>query len=289
MSPKPMPFPGFTALNDQIFVRDGEELAEGATRPTDHPRVVIIYSWGDAIPKHVVKYTDGYRKLYPHAKQIAILSPILKAITQSVEQRADSMRLVIDAAYPPESVGAPDEDAVLSHGMSNTGAINYASALKAYHDKYNKPMPHRLAVWDSTPGSPYMTWETLKRWANAAAMAVAPFVPLPYVVTQTIVGFLLAVHRGYQLMVGSEPAPVFSSKVANDTEFVPETLRRLYLYSKDDRIIAYHEVEENIAIAQEKGFMHNAVTFEGSDHVGHMRMFPERYWGAIQASWKEVA
>ncbi|KAJ5000710.1 hypothetical protein K4K48_002291 [Colletotrichum sp. SAR 10_66] len=289
MAPKTAPFPGFTAINDQVFVRDGEELAEGTTRPSGHPRVVIIFSWGDAVPKHVVKYIEGYSKLYPHAKQIAVLSPIVKAISESLDQRAASMAPVVEAAYPPEVLGTPDEDAVLTHGMSNTGAINYASALKAYRDRYSKPMPHRLTVWDSTPGSPYMTWETLKRWANAAAMAVAPFVPLPYIVTQTIVGFLLAVHRGYQLATGSEPAPVFSMKACNDITYVPKNLRRLYFYGKSDRIISYTEIEENIALGEKAGFEHKAVVFEDSDHVGHMRMHPEKYWASIQESWKDVA
>ncbi|KAF9878806.1 paxu protein [Colletotrichum karsti] len=288
-APKAIPFPGFTALNDQIFIRDGEELAEGTTRPSDHPRVVIIYGWGDAVPKHVAKYTDGYSKLYPHARQVVILSPIAKAMTESIQTRADGMKLVVDATYPPSSIGTPDEDAVLVHAMSNTGGINYASTLKNYRQRYNKPMPQRLGVFDSTPGTPYMTWETLKRWSNAAAMAVAPYVPLPYVVTQTFVGFLLALNRGYQLAIGWEPAPVFSCNAVNDESFVPKTMRRLYFYGKDDVIIHPEEIEENIATSEKKGYVHDAILFEGSGHCGHMRMFPERYWGAIQESWKATA
>ncbi|TDZ15191.1 hypothetical protein Cob_v011927 [Colletotrichum orbiculare MAFF 240422] len=288
MPPKPTNFPGFTAIGERIFVREGEEAADGASPPANHPRAIILFSWGDANPKHVAKFTDAYRKFFPHAKQIAILSPIFKVIVESVETRRRGMKPVIDAAYPPEVLGTATEDAVLVQSMSNAGAITYSAALDAYRERHGKSMPHRLTVWDSTPGDPMMTWATLKRWSNATAMGLAPLVPLPYIVTQLLAGLVLALLRAYQLAIGWVPAPVFAGNTVRDENFVAIHTRHLFLYGRDDRIIAAHEIEANIAASRAKGYVDDVVRFEGSDHVAHMRMFPEKYWGEVLASWKKA-
>ncbi|KAF6831221.1 paxu protein [Colletotrichum plurivorum] len=289
MAPKGPSFPGFTTLTDQVFVREGEPLSTGASPSPSHPRVVIVFGWGDAAPKHVVKYTDGYRLLYPHAKQIAVLSSIRRGMLEDVQQRAAGMRPVIEAAYPPEVRGRPDEDAVLVQTMSNMGGINFASTMEAYRKKYDGPMPQRLVVYDSTPGSPFMTWETLVRWSDATAMGLAAYVPLPYVVTKVIAGMLLAAVRGVQNVMGWEPAPIFSNRAMTDERYVPRSVRKLYYYGPDDRIIHFSEIEENIANVAKAGYKLETVVFEGSGHVGHMRLHPDKYWGGIASAWKEVA
>lgn len=289
MAPKQPSFPGFTALTDQVFVREGEDLAPGTSPSPDHPRVVIVFGWGDASPKHVVKYTDGYRKLFPHARQIAVLSSIRRGMLEDVQQRAAGMRPVVEAAYPPDVRGAADEDAVLIQTMSNMGGINFASTMEAYRQIHDAPMPQRLVVYDSTPGSPFMTWETLGRWSDATAMGLAPYVPLPYVVTKVIAGVLLAAVRGVQNIMGWEPAPIFSNRAMTDERYVTRNVRKLYYYGPDDLIIHHSEIEENIARVAKAGYKLDTVVFEGSGHVGHMRVHPDKYWGGIAATWKEVA
>lgn len=290
MAPKSDPFPGFTAITDQIFIREGEKPEAGVTPSSDHPRTVIIYSWGDALPKHVAKYADGFRKLYPHAKQIAVLSPILKAMRQDLQTRSDNMLPVVEAAYPPgdTSITEQNEGAVLLHVMSNTGGINYAATLHAYQQKYNRPMPHRLASYDSTPGSVIMTVDNLKRWSLAMALGTAGWFPWPFVVTQSIMGVFLLLNHGFESLIGRESAPVFSVKAMNDTSYVPRSAHKLYLYSKEDSLIGWHDIETNMADSKGKGYAYKAVRFEGSGHVGHMRSFPDQYWSAIETAWRET-
>ncbi|GKT44720.1 uncharacterized protein ColSpa_04901 [Colletotrichum spaethianum] len=288
MAAKPERFPGFKTVTDQIFVREGEELADGAQPSPDHPRVVIVYSWGDAVPKHVTKYTDGFRKLFPHARQIAVLGPILKAMRQDLATRADNMRPIIDLAYPEadSATTTPNEDAVLLHVMSNTGGINYAGTLYAYQQKYGRPMPHRLSTYDSTPGSVVLTKDNLKRWSLAMALGTANWFPWPFVVTQCIMAIFLLFNQTYEYLVGRESAPVFSVKAIGDPKYVSKGSRKLFLYSKEDPLIGWEDIEQNMAESKAKGYAYNAVIFEGSGHVEHMRMFPDQYWGAIAAAWK---
>ncbi|GJC89783.1 hypothetical protein ColLi_12621 [Colletotrichum liriopes] len=290
MATKSDRFPGFTTVTDQIFVREGEELVNGAHPPPDHPRVVIVYSWGDAIPKHVAKYTDGFRKLFPHARQIAVLAPILKAMRQDLETRADNMKPILDLAYPDgdSATTKSNEDAVLLHVMSNTGGINYAGTLYAHQQKYGRPMPHRLSIYDSTPGSVVLTIDNLKRWSLAMALGTANWFPWPFVMTQCIMGIFLLLNQAYEYLIGRESAPVFSVKAIGDPKYVSKGSRKLFLYSKEDPLIGWEDIEQNMAESKVKGYAYNAVRFEGTGHVGHMRMFPDQYWGAIADAWKET-
>jgi len=283
-------FPGFTAISDQIYVRQGEELSEkdGAT-PPQGPRVIILYGWGDGIPKHVSKYTDGFRRLFPHAKQIVILSPIFRAMRLDVDQRTKNMIPVIEEAFP-DGAGAlgESEDAVLFHVMSNTGGINYSATLNAYKEKYGRPLPHRLAVYDSTPGSVVFTWENLKRWSYAMALGTAGWFPWPFGVTQGIWGAFLCANRFFDGMSGRESPPVFSVRILKEEEFKVKSSQSLFLYSKEDDLIFWKDIEEHMAKAREAGYHGEGVMFEGSGHVGHMRKHPEQYWDSIRAAWEKT-
>ncbi|KAK7423086.1 hypothetical protein QQZ08_009253 [Neonectria magnoliae] len=254
-SKKRYAFPGFAAVSDQVFVRDGEDL-NGKPLPPKQPRVVIIYAWGDAIPKHLAKYADGFRELFPHAKQIAVLSPIFQTMRLNLDQRTEKMLPVVKAAFPPASQDStdPDEDSVLVHVMSNTGGINYAATLNAYKQYLNRPLPHRLSILDSTPGSVVLTRENLQRWSYAMALGTAGWFPWPFIVTQCIWGVFLCANRFIEHIIGRESAPLFSVRAMVNEELKQKTVKTLFLYSKEDQLISWSDIETNIAdsILEEK-------------------------------------
>ncbi|KAM0401214.1 hypothetical protein ACHAQC_001895 [Fusarium culmorum] len=105
-------FPGFKSLSKRVFVREGEDF--GAKQPIPgHPHAVVVYGWGDAPPKHVSKFTDGYRQLYPHAKQIAVLSPIGQGFFDHVSKRTEDMMPVVNELFPQDR--ASSSDSILLH------------------------------------------------------------------------------------------------------------------------------------------------------------------------------
>ncbi|KAF4967421.1 hypothetical protein FSARC_5034 [Fusarium sarcochroum] len=284
---RPDKFPGFTALSDRIFIRKGEESADA--KPTaGHPRVIIIYGWGDALPKHILKFADGYRQLYPQAKQIAVLAPISKGFLDHVSKRSEEMHPVIHEAFPE---GTPDasHNSVLCHVMSNSGCGNYAATLNAYKDLYNRPFPHQLTVWDSGPGDPTFTWENLKCWSNAMAIGTASWFPWPFFVTRCIWGLFLSAIHFHDYVAGREPTPIFSKRVCFDDSFQTKQSLRLFLYGKEDVMIPWQQIEQNVADMRECGFESDAVVFKGSGHVGHMRNDPEKYWASIGEAWAKAA
>ncbi|RFU26948.1 hypothetical protein B7463_g9385, partial [Scytalidium lignicola] len=287
LSAKPQPFAGFTALSDQIYILDRlEENISGVG--TNDPRIVIIYGWGDAQPKHLTKYIDGFQKLFPQAKIIVVLSPILKALTQTLDQRVQNMRPIITAAFPSDSSKSTDQDSILIHAMSNTGGINFAATLEAYRRAFNKPLPHTLLSLDSTPGGVNYSLANIRRFSYAMALGVAAWFPWPFAVTQAMSAVLLVWIRGLEKLLGRESAPLFSVNAINNELLQSKSASRLHLYSKEDKIIWWEDLEAHAAGATRKGYVVDCVLFEGSGHVGHMRMWPDKYWGSILRAWRDT-
>ncbi|KAK4033276.1 transmembrane protein 53 [Parachaetomium inaequale] len=279
---------GFKKLSNQVYVQEGQPSSQDSS----HPTTIIIYGWGDALPKHVAKYVDGYRQLFPHARFVLIFSPILKTLYQTLEARSRTMVPAIEAVCPetlknPSTQGKSDER-VLLHVMSNTGGINCAATMNAYTKHTNGAIfPHDMLVCDSTPGSTDFL-PNVGRWSRAMALGAARWFPWPFAVTQALAAVFLGCLHGFGWLIGATSAAEFSKLAANDARFADEGAKRLYLYSKEDDIIHWEDIEKHAADARQKGFSVTAELFEGTPHVGHMRVHPERYWAAIAAAWTEA-
>ncbi|KAI5863658.1 DUF829-domain-containing protein [Durotheca rogersii] len=280
--------PGFTPISDRIFLRDGAPgpVAEPPSdSAADHPTTIIIFGWGDGLPKHVSKYADGYHKLYPKARVLMVISSIFAAIYDSLEQRTKSMIPIIDTVFP---VAADDaRERVLLHTMSNTGGIYAAAALNAFKQRHgeDKALPHFLSVSDSTPGGLEFSTE-VGRWSRAMALGTAKWFPWPFAVTQGLWWAFLHTVNLIETAVGREPSGKYSCRVFLENSMATPRAPRLYMYSKADDLIGWEDVEAHAAVAQSRGYTTVLERFDNSPHVGHMRMHPERYWNAIERCWK---
>ncbi|KAM7199026.1 Eukaryotic protein of unknown function (DUF829) domain containing protein [Rhypophila sp. PSN 637] len=294
--------PGFTTLSPQVLVQDADSTVSPASH-TD-PTTVILYSWGDALPKHVSKYVEGYRTLYPAAKIVLIFSPILKALYTTLSVRSKTMIPVIEAVFGVGSTttlvprlslarqNCPAAKRVLVQVMSNTGGINFASTLHAYRQLVGPdapPFPVDVMVCDSTPGSTvFMT--NIGPWSKALAVGAASYLPWPFFVTRALAVVFLAAVNGMAVLMRETSAAVFSTAAVNDPHLLDIKARRLYLYSKEDDIIYWQDIEKHAAAAREKGYqVAEGEMFEGTGHVGHLKGHPEQYWRAIRRVWEEKA
>lgn len=293
-SPKPHPaFADYELVNNQIYVRPSDSPS---AIPSTSPTIIILYCWGDSNPKHVAKYAAGYRTLYPLARLVVVFGPILRAITQTLPQRSATMAPAIDAIFgPPAGNQDQDQDTSAAHAkerimavaMSNTGGINVASTLHAYRARFGAPMPCRLLVCDSCPGSPGF-FRNYAPWSRAMALGAAKFFPWPFVVTQAVAVLFLAGVHSLGWVTGNQSAAEFSVDAVNDESLSVRSAGRLYLYSKADDIISWTDVEEHAADARSKGYDVACEVFEDTPHVGHMKVHPEQYWGAISRQWKQA-
>lgn len=287
MAPQPIPFPGFTPISDRVYIRNGQEKTKPA--PAGEPTTIIISGWGDGMPKYVSKYSDGYHELFPSARIIVILSRTLQASNQPEDARIEAMMPVVDTVFPTPMGSGGDEERILVHAMSNTGAIFAAAIVVGYQQRHgtDKTFPHKLFVFDSTPGSLDFASQ-VGRWSQAMAVGTAKFFPWPFVITQGLWYAFLWANWAWECLRGSEPAGVWANRVMNDGSIISTESSRLYLYSKEDEIIGWKDLEENVAQAKTLGYRIELEMFEGSSHVGHMRLHPEQYWNKVSSCWKQA-
>ncbi|KAF5125663.1 Transmembrane protein 53 [Metarhizium anisopliae] len=281
-------FSGFTLLSDQVFTRPGEaiESDEQKKRSDVNPTIVLLYGWGDGTPKHVAKYADGFRELFPHATQIVILSPIYRAMFSDLQTRSEHMVPVLKALS--EKSATLENERILVHAMSNTGGINYAATLNSYQEVFGKPLPHRLLSLDSTPGNTYWSWSNVSRWSRAMTLGTAAWFPWPFAMTQSIWAAFLSVSSLYKWMIGQENPGTWSVRALSNEKYEVAGASRLYLYSKEDDLIGWEDIESNVAEARALGRKADTEMFDGSGHVEHMRKFPKQYWAAIQRAWQKT-
>ncbi|KAI1320872.1 DUF829-domain-containing protein [Xylariaceae sp. FL0255] len=280
--------PGYTPLTPRIFVRNGKADATTATDTGTEPTTILVYGWGDGLPKHVLKYGEGYHALFPTARIFVIINPILGATMQSLRRRTDHMRPLVDTLFPGTDADAQKERIIL-HIMSNTGGIYAAATLNAYREKFGADagLPHHMCVSDSTPGSLIFSTEVW-RWARAMALGMPRWFPWPFSVTQAVCCAYLYFMQYLARAMRIEPSGEYSIKVFLDQTMATPNALRLYMYSKEDDLIYWKDLEAAAATAKSKGYTTVLERFEGSPHVGHMRHHPERYWGVIMQCWKRA-
>ncbi|KAK8095956.1 uncharacterized protein PG998_002583 [Apiospora kogelbergensis] len=293
------PFPGFTKISDQIYIHHPDQHDKNADHDELHPDKVIIFGWGDGRPRNVSKYIEGYRALYPRATVVAVLATTFKAAYQPLHERTEGMMPVVDAAFPARQQRPPR---VLLHAMSNAGGINLASTLNAHLARHGTPLPHRVMVLDSVPGG-VVFHRQVGRWSRAMAIGMRRSLPrwVPQAVLQAAFWVFLWAHKFWEFVLRRHHAGAWSREAVNRHEMVPvpprddsrtaedqHAPRRLYLYSKEDDIIGWEDIEEHAEHASKLGYHADTEMFEGSGHVDHMRHHPQKYWESIARTWRRA-
>ncbi|KAH8901055.1 DUF829-domain-containing protein [Thozetella sp. PMI_491] len=289
-------FEGFIPLTDKIHLFEpGSVAQQEAIDLSEGPKTILLYTWGDAHPKHVTKYTDGYRKLYPLARIVLVQCTMMEAMFYPSAKHHLTMLPVLDAALLPqaETDRPPDGDGLLVHVMSNSGTTVFISSILAYQKLRQTtnpppPFPHALLIFDSAPGS-LSPLSDIMRWGRALAVGAASRLPVPLFLAQGICVVLVAIALGLSSLLGGTEIGWLIMTGIRDSNLISFETPRLYLYSKGDVLVAWETVEQHIAEVKSMGFQCTSHVFEESPHVGHARMYPERYWGAIDEAWKAAA
>lgn len=294
MSTKCSPFPGFTAVSEEVHVFNPAANTERALLPSN-PDTVIIFTWGNGHAKHIIKYADSYRDLYPDSQIIIVLCTLVGSMYQTVSKRVRSMLPVVaSAGLLSETFNTPlqrrTKRCVLAHIMSNSGTVSFIATLLAYRmlsqdvSQHSGPFPCKLLVFDSAPGGTSLI-QNLGRWSHALAVSARAWLPLPLLVMQALWLAVMLFAEGLQRLtrwpaVGRLfPGPIV------DPELVPKDAVRLFMYSASDKLVNYTDVERHIARLRADGSTCRIEKFDDSPHVGHMRLYPDRYWKSISQAW----
>ncbi|KAH8901200.1 hypothetical protein GQ53DRAFT_590306, partial [Thozetella sp. PMI_491] len=287
-------FPGFTSVSEKIHILEPalDNASRGTENSIESPETIVLCTWGGGKVKHINKYIDGYRALFPASRLILVESSMFETMFCTVEKHTQSMLPLLDGLFPPRcgKEGCYSKRTLI-HVMSNSGGVSFVSSIIAYQNRQaqgnQQPFPHTLLICDSTPGALTIS-EVVTRASMALAISTPQWVPVPTTVMHGLWAFVLFVTFSVSGLVlgGREIGWKYEDGIHNPKFTSPTETTRLYLYSKADKLVLWEDIEKSIAVAKEMAYNCLVERFEKSAHVSHASEDPERYWGAISNAWE---
>lgn len=270
----------------------------------------------DAREAHLAKYTTKYQALFPgtpillvrsfvyhftpgrhrardFALDIAPAVSIIQSLTSSGSNGDDHDE--VDKA----KVNEPTTPRILIHVFSNGGStmLRHLYTLCNNNNNSNIPgggggstavLPPRVTIFDSAPGR-----FQYSRSIYAFSLGV-PFSKTPlfkFLLIKLAIHLLCASYWVFQVVLRRRGYLDQTFALHNDPEVKRGGIevRRTYIYSREDRMVDFHDVEEHAAEARRKGVVAGEVRverFEGTAHVAHVRGDEDRYWKVVKESWE---
>ncbi|KAJ0165385.1 Transmembrane protein 53 [Colletotrichum tanaceti] len=276
------PLPAMQELSPTTFLYD----PPSAVLDANSPKLIVVFSWMSAQDVHIAKYTSRYMALYPSASILLVKCPFIHTLSTRISKRqikpaVPVVRSLADAAGAAAFTGGGgggggQPPQLLFHVFSNGGATNYAKFLELYSeaDRAGRlALPPHVTLYDSCPGG--FHWMRSYRALSASMPRVLS--PLAHV----FIGWFWLFHvpLGRVGFFGKMWAALRQKALLGSEK------RRAYLYSKEDEMIHWADVERHADEAKENGFDVRKERFDGSQHVAHAKLNPSRYWGVVREMW----
>lgn len=283
------------------------------TPPKPRPgQIIILCTWLGATRKHIAKYAALYRYAAPDARILLIESSV-SILTSTIFSRqritefAPAAAAVLDTLAECENRPSPhstetanggldysetrfqmhrlthsSSDArpkIILHIFSNGGMSSATNLLGLLRSRTDEPLALTGLIFDSCPGKGTSYWQTFD----------AIILSFPKSIVWRFLG-PLAIHSFLIFLVvyiacGNEN-PVNLWRKTTLEESSPAR-GAIYLFSREDRMIQWTDIEEHAEEARRKGWKVKEVLFEGSGHCAHLAMDEKRYVEAINSVWED--
>lgn len=229
-----------------------------------------------AHPKHIAKYASLYRALFPTTPLLVLTISAADFVFRSHRALLTTQRPALDLL-----LALPASARILLATYSNGGCASTTALAASYHAACSRPLPIAATVLDSCPG----------RLEAARAMrafeAALPTTPVVRPVLGALLRLFYAGLVAWLWVTGSrDPIQVLRERL-NDAELVRARTPRVYVYSREDVMVAAGDVEEHAAEAGARGWEVELERFEGSKHVAHLLVDTQRYRGIVERVWEE--
>ncbi|GAA5926070.1 hypothetical protein JCM3775_005194 [Rhodotorula graminis] len=281
----------FRKLSPAVYLAEpASSLAHGAAAGTSAnkaPELILISGWMGAQLKHVEKYAETYRTIYPTSSIL-----LLRSMESDFFRPSKLVHALVPAADVLRSrtsgYTAGPSSGLLVHAFSNGGCLTLKTLNELMRPSRadgrqpiaaaTTPLPARAIVFDSCPGQASLSGII----AAFTAGVKSPLVKVP------LMGVLSVVYAFLRLWDMIRRRSSILARVAayfNSPALPP--VPRLYLYSTTDKLVPCADVEQHVAEARSLGLEVRAERFEATPHVAHARADPKRYWGAVQQVWEQ--
>jgi hypothetical protein len=247
------------------------------TVPDQSPTLVILATWFSALPRHVSKYTEAYKTMFPGASILILPSGIPDMIYRSYSKQQKNLRSALPIVT--ENTQRPD-CGILFHIFSNSGAYTACQLARAYRSRIGSALKVGAMVLDSTPGI-----NTYRGMTDGFIVGL-PSTPVLRELLSSVVYGLIGLVTLKEAVTREDHWIQKLRKDLNDEGLWKSERGRVYIYSKEDRIVGWEDVESHAKEAKEKGVGEVRMQLWESAHVGHMTKNGERYWNIIRDIWE---
>ena len=279
-------------LNPNSFEALGGEISlyepKGKSSPpadASAPALVILCTWvGGATPRRINKYVSQYKLLYPATSVLVLTSNVVNVAFRPLSMIRSRLKTACEAARRILTIAGNGnaQPGTLLHMFSHGGAVTgcqFALAMKETDDQ-GAPFFASLKgiILDCCPGD-----NSLGK-SYAAARVAVPDNP-----TAQLLGRAL-LYPAMSVVVGLQQAGVLRSVRAlrallNDPNTFGSSPGRLYVYTKEDPVVGWTDVQEHLEEARSLGYRVEQALFEHGAHCGLIMENPVQYWGAVQTFW----
>ncbi|CAI4219672.1 unnamed protein product [Parascedosporium putredinis] len=249
-SPAGNPLAAFERLSPTSFLYRPKE----ATRDPSAPKLIALFTWMAAQDAHIAKYVVGYQAAYPSSPILLVKAPLENVL------RPGKAKVEVAPAVP-----------AMKSILGDSGLVDEDKPELLLHPPR---FPTHVSAMDSCPGQ--FDWA---RSYKALSQPMPQWMrPLAHLV---VFGFI--VYYWFAEPVAADRGKM--GKQMNAGDVIDAGLRRVYLFSDGDEMVAAKDVESHGKEAEAKGLDVRLENFGGSPHVAHMRTDGNRYWGAIKGVW----
>ncbi|KOS22077.1 Transmembrane protein 53 [Escovopsis weberi] len=278
-APKAKPLAFMERLSPEVYLYRPSGDADSSASP-DGPKLILVASWTDASDSHIAKYIIKYQELFPRS-QIALIRSATPLFFRPPRMIPIAQKLVpVFKSVFNTGLFPPSRPELLVHIFSNGGSASVASLFQAYaasaDEGEDKRIPLHVTIIDSAP-------------SEFAAARLAAFVQVGMSTAMRLITapFVWLVSYSWQFLVSvgalTDWMGIWGD--AHNNKALNNEARRVYIYSKIDKLVDYRTVLSHAAKAEERGFSVQREEFVGSAHVAHARKDEGRYWGIVRNFW----
>lgn len=278
-------------IGEDIYLHEPPGNDSSGGPETLAPALVVLCTWaGGATPRRINKYLAQYRQLYPSSALLLITTSIpdtafrpFRWIRRRLNPARRAIRHVLASATGDEPRGTDDKPGILfhlfSHGGCNIG-VQLSLAMREEDDHGVAFLSSiRGIILDCSPGD-----DTFERSYRAALLSV-PQNTIAQFISGTLLYPSLSILNGLQ-HAGFIRAVRDLRLALNDPNTFGTDAKRLYIYSKEDVMVGWEDVQSHFKEARSQGYTADQIVFESGSHCTLMIEDADRYWTAVQRFWE---
>ncbi|KAF7891640.1 hypothetical protein EAF00_007942 [Botryotinia globosa] len=277
---QPKPLSAFNRLSPCVYLYSPTTTT---APPASDPSTILLCSWNNAAPKHISYYTNYYTNLFPLSRIVLCTMKTSQFLLQSEARRRKDAAPAVDALC---SESSDQEARLLVHCISNGGAKRFYGIAGLYQSLKGKPLPISSIVYDSCPSLPWF-----KR--DLHALLHVPGAKLPWLLYIPLAVVAIIAASIVYFIVHFCPHWVWRDLVRgpleglNDERLVRKEATRGYIYSEEDDVIEWKDVEEHGEVGTLKGYRVERIKMVGGKHAQMFRGEggEDAYWGFVRKLW----